>query len=225
MMSGLRHPLRARIEQQYLFDPLAVLPSSLGVVCRASAEPGGGIVVKSITKQSLADGAPALASVRRELELLRMADHPNICKVLEVHEDAERVYAVLEELSSDNLFMLPTRVTEVTESVVAGVVRRLLSAVAHLHERGVAAPLDIRPENVLFTEPASGWPPAALWDVKLVDLGIAARHAGSVAERAPSQYASPEQLAGGPGGTAAAHGVDSRADLWALGALTFTMLC
>ena len=34
-----------------------------------------------------------------------------------IHEDAGRVYAVLEELGSDNLFMLPTRVRDIWENI------------------------------------------------------------------------------------------------------------
>ena len=44
-------------------------------------------------------------------------------EVLEVHEDAERVYAVLEELSSDNLFMLPTRVRDIWEKKPCEIVK------------------------------------------------------------------------------------------------------
>jgi len=213
MMSGLRHPLRARIDQQYLYDPLAVLPSNMGILCRASAEPGGGIIVKSIAKRSVSD---ALAAVRFELEQIKTFDHPNLCRVAEVHEDAERLYAVLEELSSDNILMLPTRVSELTEATIVGVVKKLLSAIAYLHDRGLPM-LDLRPENILITENANGWPPPPQWNVKIIDFGLSARHSAAGAARlAESPYVAPEQIAQEP--------VDQRADLWSLGALTFELL-
>lgn len=218
MMSGLRHPLRARIDQQYLFDPSAVLPSSLGVLCRASQEPGGGIVVKSIPKlgRIFTATASSVDLVKQELEQLQRCDHPNVCKIYEVYEDAERLYAVMEELNSDNLLLLPTRVPELTEAVVVGVVRKIVSAVAYLHDRGVQL-LDLRPENVVFTDPSNGWPPAPQWNVKLIDFGLAARHTDRGAFRlAASPYVAPEQITG--------ETADKRADLWALGALTFMLL-
>ena len=40
-----------------------------------------------------------------------------------IHEDAGRVYAVLEELGSDNLFMLPTRVRDIWEKKPCEIVK------------------------------------------------------------------------------------------------------
>lgn len=46
----------------------------------------------------------ALALVRREVDLLRTCDHPNIIKVFDLFEDDSKIYLVVEDLNGPNLF-------------------------------------------------------------------------------------------------------------------------
>jgi serine/threonine-protein kinase len=95
--------------------------------------------------------------------------------------------------------------------------RQVARGLAAAHAIGVIH-RDIKPQNILLTKDASGH---AL--VKIIDFGIAADHSGtqytSASIFASIGYAAPEQL------MKSGKDIDGRADLYALGATMYRMLC
>ncbi len=96
---------------------------------------------------------------------------------------------------------------------LAPIARQLLDALAHAHSRGIVH-RDLKPNNVLVAT-ANDLRPG----VKLVDFGIAASSSKSVRRAGTPAYMAPEQWSGN------LSGVGPWTDLYALGALFWTLVC
>lgn len=96
--------------------------------------------------------------------------------------------------------------------------RKILSAVKHLHERGICH-RDLKPENFLFSDKTDEA------EIKLIDFGLSKRF-GQIQEAHPSEkmhtivgtpyYVAPEVLKGN---------YDFACDVWSLGVILYIMLC
>jgi eukaryotic-like serine/threonine-protein kinase len=150
---------------------------------------------------------------RRELEITKRLDHPNIQRPLNVGEKHSRPYIVLEYVEGETLREhLRGRLPLPESEAVANAVQ-LACALSHAHEHGVAH-RDLKPENVLVTADGS---------LKLFDFGIAllsgARRVtwrGLTNAVGTPDYMAPEQIQGKRG--------DERTDIYALGTMLYEML-
>ena len=189
-------------------------------VWRARAPDGSAVAIKRLLPARERD-AEARELLLNEAELLRLVQHPNVVRLLEVGGlGTDAPYLVLELVDGLDLQQLLARCRrhgiELPVDVALRIVHELLVALAHLHgvEDARGRPLalvhgDVTPSNVLLGR--SG-------EVKLADLGVArarglpearAEHLGKAA------YRSPELLEGR---------VDAGVDLWAAGVVLFEAL-
>ena len=150
----------------------------------------------------------------REARAAASVNHPNICQIYEIGEDAGRVFIAMELLEgeplAERLKRGPLSVTD-TVSISLG----MLSALTALHARGIVH-RDLKPSNVFLTEHG----------VKLLDFGLAQPELdGSMTVAAVTRtgmvmgtprYMAPEQITGGT--------IETRTDLFAAGATIFEML-
>ncbi|MCG5471777.1 serine/threonine protein kinase [Micromonospora sp. LAH09] len=150
---------------------------------------------------------------RQEARFMRQVDSDHLVRVLDVGELPDgRPYLVMTYAAggtlADRLNDGPMPVREALR-VAADIAR----AVAVLHDNGVLH-RDLKPSNVLFDTSAAGG------RVLVADLGLAktlAHASGFTVVAGTPAYMAPEQLV--PGG-----GIDVRADVYAIGALTHHML-
>ncbi|WFE99926.1 serine/threonine-protein kinase [Micromonospora sp. WMMD964] len=150
---------------------------------------------------------------RQEARFMRQVDSDHLVRVLDVGELPDgRPYLVMTYAAggslADRLDDGPMPVREALR-VAADIAR----AVAVLHDNGVLH-RDLKPSNVLFDTTAAGD------RVLVADLGLAktlAHASGFTVLAGTPAYMAPEQLV--PGG-----GLDVRADVYAIGALTHHML-
>ncbi|XP_046825517.1 ribosomal protein S6 kinase alpha-5-like isoform X1 [Vespa crabro] len=146
----------------------------------------------------------------REASLLRSCQgHPNVVKLLEVHQDRAHTYLVMELLSGGELLRRPR---PFTEQQASRVMRQLASAVRFMHARGVVH-RDLKPENIVFVHEGEDSP------VKIVDFGFARIKRGCEPLHTPCftlPYAAPEVIA--------RQGYDQSCDLWSLGAILYSIL-
>src|SRR5687768_9300398 len=167
---------------------------------------------------SLSDDETARRRFWREARAAASVNHPNICQLYEIGEDAGELFIAMELLEGEPL---STRVRRgplsVSEAVPIGFA--VLAALSALHARGIVH-RDLKPSNVFLTPHG----------VKLLDFGLArpadpkvARSLDSGANLTQSGmlvgspgYMAPEQLTG--------EGLDARTDLFAVGAILFEML-
>lgn len=176
----------------------------------ADARTGEPVVVKTFTPGPDVD--PELfARFRREVEVYRKLDHPNVVRYLSqgVHEGVN--YIVLEYVEGRTVEALLARGRFPMREALA-TVGQLLRAVEHAHSRGVLHRA-IQPSNILVTTDGV---------VKLLDFGVASADDRLLTSRVGAAvrgsfcYAAPEQNKG--------RKADERSDLYAVGLVFWELL-
>lgn len=154
---------------------------------------------------------------RREATTLASLEHPNIVKLFDYGEEGGRFVSVMEFVPGESLASRVQR-GRLDPELALELTAQLVGALEAAHKHGVVH-RDLKPENVLL---APGEPVPLL---KVVDFGIARRPPAHANERPLTSFGTvlgtpafmcPEQLRGQP--------VDARADVYALGLLTYLML-
>jgi len=150
----------------------------------------------------------------KEQSILRRLQHPNVARFLEAGATEEdRPYFVMEYVDGEPIHAY-SRQRQLSTDARIGLFRQVCKAVAYLHQNLVVH-RDLKPANVLVTADGT---------VKLVDFGIAkqllsAEHpstANTSAGVMTPDYASPEQIRGGPASTLT--------DVYTLGVLLYELL-
>ena len=174
---------------------------------------GRKVAVKVLPPKKAQEEALALDRFRREMDLSRRVQHPNIARTFEVGEDGGVHFMVMEYIPGDSLYNIvksggPLRVPD-----TARCFEKLLDGLAAAHAAGLIH-RDIKPSNVMITPDG---------DAKLLDLGLARAIGDENPLTRPNvvigtlDYASPEQLSD-------AARADRRSDLYSIGCtLYFTL--
>uniref|UniRef100_A0A3Q3ANU3 Ribosomal protein S6 kinase n=1 Tax=Kryptolebias marmoratus TaxID=37003 RepID=A0A3Q3ANU3_KRYMA len=154
------------------------------------------------------------AQTQREIAALKLCDgHPNIVKLHEIYHDQLHTYLVLEMLGGGELLERIRRKQHFSETEASRIMRKLVSAVSHMHDVGVVH-RDLKPENLLFTDESENS------EIKIIDFGFARlKPPDNQLLKTPCftlQYAAPEILK--------YDGYDESCDLWSLGVILYTML-
>lgn len=154
----------------------------------------------------------------QELAILEQLTHPNIIKFKEAVKDARDFYIVTHFNSGGELFdRIVADDYPMTESLVAKIVKDMLQAVRHLHERNIVH-RDLKPENWLFDSPS----PDA--NIILIDFGTAlevedeAQYTDLVGT---PFYLAPESATNAPFRTGK---MLKASDIWAIGIIAYICL-
>lgn len=101
--------------------------------------------VKIIEKTLLQEDIKLL---RREIDIMKKVDHPNVLKLHEIYEDKSKVFIVMELVVGNELFDRIVDKGYYSEKNAINIIQQILSAVSYLHEIGIAH-RDLKPENLL----------------------------------------------------------------------------
>jgi serine/threonine-protein kinase len=186
----------------------------MGIVWAARVLPGEDEVALKVARTV----TPELARrFEREAQITSALKHPNIVRILDVvpATDARGPCLVQELLHGESLEvrLAPDRALSLGQA--ARVVLAVVDALEAAHAQGVVH-RDLKPQNVFLSGTR----------VVVIDFGIAkllsawgphARLTRTGAVLGTPHFMAPEQIAAEPT-------IDARADVWALGALTFRML-
>lgn len=190
----------------------------MGVVYRAEDTTLHRVVaLKFLSEQSSSD-SKVYERLRREARTASALNHPNICTIYEVGEDAGEVFISMEYVEGRTLAEV-IRQGPLSIDTVLRYSLQLSSALAHAHERGVRHG-DLKPRNIIVTPEG---------DAKILDFGLA-RRTDSEFDRQTLEtlsaesklglggtlpYMAPEQIEGRPPGLVT--------DVWSLGVVVYEM--
>ncbi|KAM6311409.1 ribosomal protein S6 kinase alpha-5 isoform 4-T4 [Aegotheles albertisi] len=154
------------------------------------------------------------ANTQREITALKLCEgHPNVVKLHEVYHDQLHTFLVMELLKGGELLERIQQKKHFSETEASHIMRRLVSAVSHMHDVGVVH-RDLKPENLLFTDETDNS------EIKIIDFGFARlKPPDNQPLKTPCftlHYAAPELLNH--------NGYDESCDLWSLGVILYTML-
>uniref|UniRef100_A0A1I8FZR6 non-specific serine/threonine protein kinase n=1 Tax=Macrostomum lignano TaxID=282301 RepID=A0A1I8FZR6_9PLAT len=171
---------------------------------------GEKVAIKIMTKAELGEDLPR---VKNEIEALKLIEHQHICQLYQVIETNERYYIVMEYCPGGELFDYIVEKDRLDEREARALFRQILSAVGHLHLRGIAH-RDLKPENILIDEDQA---------MKLIDFGLSARPPGGAGGLLATCCGSPAYAA--PELISQQQYRGSAADVWSLGVLLYALLC
>ena len=125
---------------------------------------GRKVAIKIINKKLVT--AIDVQQVKTEINILKIAKHPNIIQLYDVLENENYIYIIMEYCAGGDLFSyIEKRGFRLPETRAAEIIHKLSTAVFFLHEYGVVH-RDLKPENILMTDNS----PNA--DIRLVDFGL-----------------------------------------------------
>lgn len=167
--------------------------------------------VKILLKEGMPQEEIDNRSVFIEVEILKSLDHPNILKVFEYFEDADRYYIVMEFCKGGDVFDKLTKLGKFTESQAATVLKQLLGGLNYLHGRKIIH-RDIKPENLLLCESEN---PEEL-NIKIIDFNIATVKKVNMESTGTVDYMAPEVFKGT---------YDEKCDIWGVGVILYMLIC
>jgi len=198
------------LEKEYAVDSARVLGTGISGPVRLAVhrQLGTTHAVKSFLKRFASP--TELAAFKTEVEFNFSMDHPLIVRVERVFETRKAIHMVMEHLKGGELFDYVVRKGRVAEEDGVTALRQMLTAVDHLHGKGIVH-LDIKLENFVHASDDCK-------QLKLIDFGYASRcDKGKLSGLSGSLLMmAPEMLKGK---------YDSRADLWSVGVSAYMMLC
>jgi len=222
LTSATRSPA---IEDFYILEHDELGRGRFAHVIQARPRDDLGIVlaVKVISKAGISD--EDREHVRTEVAILKLVDHPHVVRLVNIFDDPDRLYLVMEHVGGGDLLKRLLQLPEqrLDEPTSRNVLRCLLGGTQYLHDHGVTH-RDLKPDNVLVEDTPTDSRENGLHDnigrissVKITDFGLSAMRAKSMKEPLGTMaYAAPEILQGRP--------YDQAVDVWSLGVMSFVVL-
>jgi calcium-dependent protein kinase len=149
-----------------------------------------------------------LEKLKKYLEVLNIADHPNFIKFYETYNDEQFFHIVTENYEADDLYTQITDGKIINEVEASFIIYKIASALSHLHHMQLLHG-SVKPENVILENISN--------DVKVIDIGLNKYidKDSLVAFRENSPFEDTNR-------TKAIY--DSKFDIWSLGVLLYFIL-
>ena len=168
------------------------------------------VAIKIISKTLFLQNEELQVKVRREIALMKLVQHPNIMKLIDVLESQRHLYIILEYEEKGELFDYLVANKHFSEEMAMEIFRQIVMGVQYLHSLGICH-RDLKPENILLDNS---------YRVKLADFGFATwvrENMQTDTSCGSPHYAAPEIVRGQP--------YDGKiADIWSLGVILFALL-
>jgi serine/threonine protein kinase len=214
--SNLRDQLQSALGQGYVLDR-ELGGGGMSHVFLAHEQALGRQVVVKVLLPELAAGVN-IDRFRREIQLAAQLQHPHIVPLLSAGEADGLPYFIMPYVTGESLRAKVGREGELPVAETVRILRDVVSALAYAHARGVVH-RDVKPDNVLLSggvAVVTDFGVAKAVSVSSEDAGGSGFTSLGVALGTPT-YMSPEQATASPQ-------TDHRADIYALGVMTYEML-
>lgn len=161
------------------------------------------------------DQKAAVEAFQREARAVAALDHPNIVRIFDVSSHNDTPYLVMEYVEGESLQQVLERSGPIAFPAATEYIAQVAAGLQHAHERGFVH-RDIKPANLMRER--SGV-------IKILDMGLA--RAATTMENA-AEHGKNGEVAGTADFIAPEQGMnllmDSRADIYALGATLFALV-
>lgn len=168
------------------------------------------VAIKILNRQKL-KSANMDKKIHREIEILQLFSHPNICRLYEVISTPTDMYLIMEYVEGGELYDYIVQKGRVVESEARYIFQQIVCAIEYCHHYRVVH-RDLKPENILIGPGLQ---------VKLIDFGLSnvMKDGNFLATSCGSpNYAAPEVISGklyfGP-----------EVDVWSCGVILYALLC
>ena len=165
---------------------------------------------KHLSKLNIKD----LEKFRREIEILKKMDHPNIIKLYEVYESERSLYLVMEECRGGEIF---DRIIEhiqskkmYSEKDASIIFQQVMSCLQYCYNKNICH-RDLKPENILYLNPGSEKDNR----IKIIDFGLSQAIDKLKTKVGTAYYVSPEILKGK---------YTHLCDVWSAGVILYILL-
>lgn len=159
--------------------------------------------IKNIKKEKFKD---KMSLFMREIEFLKILDHPNIIKFYEVYEDQEEIHLVMEYCKGGDLKTKIKEKIRFSENELKSIFHQILRSIAHIHHKKISH-RDVKPENFLIKRKNG-------LQLKLIDFGLSVFYKDTVLRDVVGTpyYMSPEVINGK---------YNEKCDLWSIGVMFY----
>lgn len=188
---------------------------AFAVVHYAQDEEGHEVAIKVLSRKQIQQ-QQLTEQVKREINIMKEINHPNVVRLIEVLRGETRLYLVCEYADGGELFDYIVENQRLSEDESRKFFNQIIDAVAYCHDAGIVH-RDIKSENTLLTGDRQ--------QIKLTDFGlsnqntIATENDNFFTVCGSTNYTSPEVLENSPGGYDG-----KKADIWSIGCLLYVML-
>jgi len=201
----------AKVHEVYIMEDKKIGEGTYGSVVKGTHQVTKKVrAIKIISKGQMKN----IDRFRREIELMKMMDHPNIIKLYESFEDHRNIYLVMELCAGGELFDKIIESGHFTEVQAAILMQQIVRAIYYMHENKVCH-RDLKPENFLFVTKES----IEKNLLKIIDFGLSCKFEQNqvlTTKAGTPYYVAPQVLAGK---------YDQQSDLWSCGVIMYVMLC
>jgi len=203
---------KGKIQDFYEIEKKKIGEGSYGSVSKGRNKKTHAIrAIKSIGKAQMKGKEDKL---KMEIDIMKLLDHPNICKLYESFEDHRNIYLVMELCIGGELFDRIIESGHFSETQCALMMQAMFRSMYYLHFQSITH-RDLKPENFILATKD----PIEKGNLKLIDFGLAKKFKkGQVltTKAGTPYYVAPQVLAGK---------YDESADMWSLGVIMYVMLC
>ena len=155
-----------------------------------------------------------LEKFKREIEILKKMDHPNIIKLYEVFESERSLYLVMEECKGGEIFdKIIERIQAkqmYSEKDAANIIQQVMSCIQYCHNHNICH-RDLKPENLLYLNPGYERDNR----IKVIDFGLSQNTDKLKTKVGTAYYVSPEILKGN---------YTQLCDIWSAGVILYILL-